>query len=106
VQVVALMPGQVSPIHNHAGWGLVALLQGREKNTFWRRSPDSEYPDRIERIGDRILEPGQTISFLPDAIHSIEAMGDEPTVSFNLYGKADYTQRLQFDPIAHRATQF
>ena len=106
VQMVAWQPGKVSSIHNHAGWGLVALLQGEEKNTFWRRAPDEEYPDRIEPVGDRILAPGQTIGFLPDAIHCIEAMGDEPTVSFNLYGKADYTKRFEFDPIAHRATKF
>ncbi|MDY6937517.1 MAG: cupin [Cyanobacteriota bacterium] len=106
VQMVAWQPGQVSRIHNHAAWGIVALLQGREKNTLWQRSPDPEHPDRIERVCEQILEPGETIGFLPEAIHCIEAMGDEPTVSFNLYGKTNYSGRFEFDPIAHRATKF
>jgi predicted metal-dependent enzyme (double-stranded beta helix superfamily) len=106
VQMVAWEPGQVSPIHNHGCWGLVAILAGQERNTLWRRSPDAEYPDRIERVGDLCLEPGQIISFLPDAIHCVEALGDEPTISFNLYGKTDYSRRFEFDPVTHTVQNF
>lgn len=106
VQMVTWNPGIVSPVHNHATWGLVALLHGSEKNTFWRRSPDSDAPDRIESTGDRILEPGEIITFLPDAIHCVEALGDEPTVSFNLYGETDYSRRFEFDPAAQTAKLF
>ncbi len=97
IQTVVWLPGQVSPIHNHAAWGLVAMLQGREKNRFWRRCGDSQYPNRVELAGEQTVEAGEIITFLPDAIHSIEAMGDEPTVSFNLYGVTDYENRLEFD---------
>jgi len=34
VQLVAWAPGMASPIHNHASWGLVALLNGQEKIRF------------------------------------------------------------------------
>jgi predicted metal-dependent enzyme (double-stranded beta helix superfamily) len=97
IQTVVWLPGQVSPIHNHAAWGLVAMLQGREKNRFWRRCGDSQYPNRVELAGEQTVEAGEIITFLPDAIHSIEAMGDEPTVSFNLYGVTDFENRLEFD---------
>lgn len=106
VQTVAWLPGQVSKIHNHAAWGVVALISGREKNKFWRRSPSAEFPHRLELIGEKILEPGEIITFMPDAIHSVEAMGDEPTISFNLYGKTNYSQRYQFDIVNHTATKF
>lgn len=39
IQLVAWASGTVSRIHNHGCWGLVTLLSGQEKNTFWRRNP-------------------------------------------------------------------
>jgi len=106
VQTVVWLPGQVSPIHNHAAWGVVALISGEEKNTFWRRARDSEFPDRIEKVGEQVLVPGDIISFMPDAIHHVEVMGEEPTITFNLYGKTDYQQRFEFDSITHAAKNF
>ncbi len=106
VQTVVWLPGRVSPIHNHAAWGVVALISGEEKNTFWRRTMDSEFPDRIEKVGEQILVPGDIISFMPDAIHHVEVMGEEPTITFNLYGKTEYQQRFEFDPITHTAKNF
>lgn len=106
IQTVAWLPGQRSTIHNHATWGVVALLSGQEKNRFWQRAADEAYPDRIEPTGELVLYPGDIISFLPNAIHSVEAMGDEPTVSFNIYGAPNYKERWKFDPDAHTAQQF
>ncbi|MFP5272690.1 cupin [Coleofasciculus sp.] len=106
VQTVVWLPGRVSPIHNHAAWGVVALISGEEKNTFWRRTRDSEGRDRIEKGGEQVLVPGDIISFMPDAIHHVEAMGEEPTITFNLYGETDYQQRFEFDSITHTAKNF
>lgn len=106
VQTVAWLPGNVSKIHNHATWGIVALVSGQERNKLWRRSPTAEFPDRLELIGEQILEPGDIIGFMPDAIHSVEPIGDEPTISFNLYGKTNYQQRYQFDRVKHTAKNF
>jgi predicted metal-dependent enzyme (double-stranded beta helix superfamily) len=98
VQLVAWAPGVASPIHNHASWGLVALLSGQEKNSLWQRSPTSELPDRIELVGDLLLSPGEILCLMPDAIHQVVALGDQPTLSFNLYGETDYHQRFEFEP--------
>ncbi|MFP4119824.1 cupin [Coleofasciculus sp.] len=106
VQTVVWLPGRVSPIHNHAAWGVVALISGEEKNTFWRRTRDSESRDRIEKVGEQVLVPGDIISFMPDGIHHVEVMGEEPTITFNLYGKTDYDKRFEFDPITHTAKNF
>lgn len=97
VQMVAWAPGVTSPIHNHASWGLVALLSGQEKNTFWRRSPTPQCPDQIAPAGEYLLTPGDIICFMPDAIHQVEAIGDQPTISFNLYGETNYDQRFEFN---------
>lgn len=103
VQTVAWLPGRVSPIHNHATWGVVALISGEERNTLWRRTDNQ---GGIEKVGDIILTPGEIISLMPDAIHSVEALGDEPTISFNLYGETNYEQRFEFDPVAGTAKNF
>lgn len=105
VQLVAWAPGQVSPIHNHGTWGLVALLSGTERNTFWRYA-EPGHSQRIAPTGQQILTPGDIITFEPAAIHQVAALGDEPTISFNLYGETDYGQRLEFDAIAATARPF
>lgn len=106
VQLVAWAPGVTSPIHNHGCWGLVALLSGEEKNTFWRRSSTSESPENIESAGDCLLNPGDILCLMSDAIHHVEAMGDLPTISFNLYGETNYDRRFEFDPIQGTAKNF
>jgi predicted metal-dependent enzyme (double-stranded beta helix superfamily) len=106
VQLVTWLPGTKSTIHNHAAWGIVAMVNGQEKNTFWKRSPSPKFPNKIERVSDRTIGAGEIITFLPDAIHSIEAMGDEPTISFNIYGETDYDRRFEFDLDTKTAEQF
>ncbi len=84
----------------------MAVLKGEEKNTFWRRTNSPEFQDKIERMGEITLFPGDIISFTPDAIHSVEAMGDEPTVTFNIYGETDPDERFEFDSVTHKARNF
>lgn len=106
VQMVSWLPGQISPVHNHATWGIVALIDGEEKNRFWRRSPTPDSPDRIELAGEKTLVPGDILCLTEDAIHSVEALGDTPTISFNLYGVTDFSRRFEFDPQAQTAKLF
>lgn len=106
IQTVVWSPGTASPVHNHATWGIVALLDGQEKNTFWQRSPTPEFPDSIEATAERILTPGDMLCFTPDAIHQIEAIGNEPAISFNLYGVTDDDRRFKFDTLRATAEIF
>jgi len=106
VQIATYLPGISSSIHNHGTWGVVAVLKGEEKNTLWRRVPSPEFPDWVEPMAEAIVLPGDIISFTPGAIHSIEALGDEPTVTFSIYGETHHSQRFEFDPVAHTAKIF
>ncbi|VXD19708.1 Genome sequencing data, contig C317 [Planktothrix serta PCC 8927] len=106
VQLVAWTPGAISPIHNHGSWGVVALLNGEEKNTFWQRSPTAKFPDRIQTIRDHLLTPGDILCLMPNAIHQVEAMTPNPTISLNLYGETYHDLRFEFDPILHTAYNF
>ncbi|MBD2629197.1 cysteine dioxygenase family protein [Trichormus variabilis] len=106
VQTVTFAPGTISNIHNHGTWGVVAVLKGEEKNTFWRRNSHPEFPDQIEKTGEINLFPGDIISFTPDTIHCVQAVGEEPTVTFNIYGETDPKKRFEFDIINHIAKKF
>lgn len=106
VQVVTFAPGTRSTVHNHGTWGIVAVLQGEEKNTFWRRVSHPEFPQKLEVSHEMLLHPGDIISFTPDAIHCVEAMGETPTVTFNLYGETDRDRRLEYDILRQTAKKF
>lgn len=104
VQTVAWNPGNVSPVHNHASWGIVAIISGEEKNTFWRRSLDN--PSRLAKTSEKVLVAGDIVGFTSDAIHCVEPLGKEPCITFNLYGAADFSQRYEFDIVRHTAKNF
>ena len=82
------------------------MLDGQEQNTFYQRSPTSELPDFIDRTGSHLLTPGDILCLMPEAIHQIEASGDEPTISFNVYGVTDYDRRYEFNLAQHTAAIF
>ena len=52
------------------------------------------------------MSPGDIISFVPGAIHCVEAVADEPTVTFNLYGETKSKERFEFDIVNHTARNF
>lgn len=106
VQTVTFAPGTRSNTHNHGTWGVVAVLKGQEKNTFWRRTPSPDFADTIEPTGEITLSPGDIVSFTSDAIHSVQAVSEEPTVTFNLYGETDPKQRFEFNLVTHQAKNF
>lgn len=82
------------------------MLKGQEKNTIWKRISDREFQGKIEPVGEIILVPGDVISFTPDAIHCVEAIGDEATITFNIYGETHHKQRFEFEPITHNSKIF
>jgi predicted metal-dependent enzyme (double-stranded beta helix superfamily) len=106
VQMVTCLPGYTSTIHNHGTWGIVAIVGGHERHQLWRRAPQLGSPERIEPVDSLILNPGDIVALTSNAIHSIEALGDQPTVSFNLYGAIGNHDRYEFDPQTHAAKPF
>jgi predicted metal-dependent enzyme (double-stranded beta helix superfamily) len=103
VQTVTTRPGATTPIHNHGTWGVVALLDGQERHTLWRKTTQ---PDCLEITGYQTLQAGEIISFMPEAIHQVETVGSEPAVTFQLYGDTQPKARFQFDPETFIAKPF
>ena len=106
IQNVTTAPAIASPIHNHGTWGVVALIKGREKHTFWRQREDLDCPGQIEFVGEKILNPGEIISFMPNAIHQVTAIGTEPVRTFHLYGDTQPKSRYRFEPLTNSIKRF
>ena len=104
VQMVAWAPGTQSKIHNHATWGIVAMVGGQEKNIFWQQSPED--PKVIAQVGEQMIYAGDIIGFTGNAVHRVAPVGDEPTVSFNLYGVTDRSSRYKYDDETLAASKF
>ena len=106
VQTATFASGFSSNIHNHGTWGVIAVLKGQEKHTFWRRVSDPQFSHKIEQVEEKILKAGEIISFMPDAIHQVTAVGDAPAFSFTIYGDTQPRSRFIFDTIKHTAKPF
>ena len=95
------LPGRGALPHNHLTWAVVAGVVGPEKNTFWKRLDDGSRPGyaEIRKQGEKVFGPGDVVTLLPDAIHSVINETGEVTVSLHTYGKhLNHTGRLEFDP--------
>jgi predicted metal-dependent enzyme (double-stranded beta helix superfamily) len=85
LSVVALVwrPGQRTPIHDHVAWCVVGVYRGLERETRYRLVDGA-----LERTTTIEAGPGHVEVLLPPAenIHSVQAGGDELTISIHVYG--------------------
>ncbi len=81
-------PGKAQPPHNHTTWAVIAGVFGREHNVFYSRTDNREIPGegRLEKTGELTVEKGNAVGFLPDDFHTIEVLGNEPSLHLHLYG--------------------
>lgn len=86
----SISPGLNSPPHDHTTWAVIVALDGQELNRLYTRTDDGCDPERAElrQHGEFMVEPGRSIQFMPEDIHSIHIQGDQPTRHFHLYGLA------------------
>jgi predicted metal-dependent enzyme (double-stranded beta helix superfamily) len=101
VIAAAWLPGRGVNPHNHGTWAVVAGVDGRETNSFWKRLDDRSQPGhaRIRKQGEKVFGPGDVVTLLPDAIHSVRNETDAVTVSLHVYGyNLNLTNRSEFDP--------
>ena len=53
----------------------------------------------IRRQGDKLFRPGNVVTLMPDAIHSVVNETGAVTVSLHTYGRhLNYTEHLEIDP--------
>lgn len=102
--------GKETPPHNHATWAAIVGIAGEELNKIYTRHDDGQNNDAADVTLERehTVKAGNPIALMPDDIHSIHVLGDEPTLHLHLYGRrlADLKERLQFDIPNHKAKFF
>ena len=102
--------GKEMPPHNHATWAVIVGIAGEELNRLYKRHDDGANNDAAKVTLDReyTVKAGSPIALMPEDIHSIHVLGDEPTLHLHLYGRrlSDLKDRLQFDLAAGKAKYF
>ena len=89
VSAPAFLPGRPTPVHDHLTWGVIGVYSGKQKTTRYRRTDDGSREGHadLELVQDEVLTKGATYPLLPpDDIHRIEAVGEEPGISFHVLG--------------------
>ncbi|PJO40044.1 cysteine dioxygenase [Delftia acidovorans] len=98
----SINPGKTTAPHNHTTWAVIVAVEGQELNRLYERTDDRSDPARasIHLAREFTVQPGASIAFLPDDIHSIAVVGEQPTLHFHLYGQPLETLsgRVAIDP--------
>ncbi|CAA6819979.1 MAG: Unknown protein [uncultured Thiotrichaceae bacterium] len=95
------LPGRGTLPHNHKTWAVVAMVEGEERETYWKRKDDGAKDGyaEIEKTGEVLMTPGDIATCLEDHIHAVTNAGDSVSMSLHTYGRhINYTGRSQFDP--------
>ena len=104
VETVAWAPGRGVLPHDHQTWGVVAGIDGEERNVLWKRTDDGSMPGRATVTVHRETRvgAGDVIAFLGDDIHSVHNDGTGITLSLHVYGKSlSHVDRNEFVPEEH-----
>lgn len=84
----SINPGKTTQPHNHTTWAVIVAVEGQEVNRLYERTDDRSNPAQaqIHLASEFTVQPGASIAFLPEDIHSIHVVGNVPTLHFHLYG--------------------
>ena len=84
------LPGKEAAPHDHGIWCVNAVISGRERHHFYRRTDDGAASGRTEltKVGEVVVEPGTGMAMSDHDIHSTEVLGDQPAIGLALYGYA------------------
>lgn len=106
----SILPGKTTQPHNHTTWAVIVAVEGQEVNRLYDRIDDGSNPAQaqIRLAREFTVEPGASIAFLPDDVHSIHVVGESPTLHFHLYGKPleRLTGRIGIDPVTGAVTNY
>jgi rhodanese-related sulfurtransferase/predicted metal-dependent enzyme (double-stranded beta helix superfamily) len=82
------VPGKKAPPHNHTTWAVISGVYGDEHNVFYERTDNRGVAGEgtLRRISELTVRKGNAVAFLPDDFHTIEVLGDTPSLHLHMYG--------------------
>lgn len=93
--------GRRVPPHNHTTWACIAAVDGCEQNFLYDRLDDGSEPGRarLRESAQVRVEPGRSITLMPEDIHAVANLEAPLTRHIHFYGRAleVLDQRLVFD---------
>ena len=99
--LLSWLPDRGTPAHDHGTWAVVASIEGKEKETLWRRNDDGAKPGYadLEQGTEAIMAASKVSCMLSGDIHTVWNVSDDISLSLHTYGKhVNFTDRSQFDP--------
>lgn len=75
-------PGKQTAPHSHHTWSIAVAIRGRELSRLYRAGEA-----KLEVVEESVLEPGDADVMMPEDIHGVAVLGDEPTLQLHLYGR-------------------
>ncbi len=101
------LPGQATPIHDHACWGTMGIVEGQIEEVNYDRLDDGARRDYAElaEVGGKVVGPGSTSYLLPPyrEIHRIGNPGPGTSVSVHVYGR-DIDEVNVFDLVTRKVS--
>ena len=99
---LVVVPGAVTPVHDHLAWGLVGLYEGEQEERIYRQvgSRSEDHCD-LELVSVNQLRVGDFYELLPpeNDIHSVKTTSQTTSVSLHLLGRdIGCVWRHSYDP--------
>jgi predicted metal-dependent enzyme (double-stranded beta helix superfamily) len=93
--------GQRTTVHSHETWGVAGIYSGVERELRYLKPATDESGVALTPAGEQEFKRGQVTvcCTTDDDVHSVVAVGDEPTVGIHVYGGNIGTiSRRSYDP--------
>lgn len=100
--------GQRTPVHSHETWGVAGVYAGAEREQRYRK-PAVDGSGALVPLGEQEFRRGEVTvcCTTDDDVHSVVAVGDEPTVGIHVYGgDIGVLRRRCYDPDTGAVTWF
>jgi len=102
-------PGQQTNVHSHETWGVVGIYAGIELETRYLKPPAAGPSAPLTPAGETRWTPGQVniCCTTDDDVHSVTALGSEPTIGIHVYGgNISRISRQAYDPASGESRWF
>ncbi len=107
---LVVVPGAITPIHDHLAWGLVGLYEGAQEERIYRQVRSTgEGHSELAPVAVNQLKAGDFYELLPpeNDIHSVRTISSMPSVSLHLLGRdIGCVWRHSYDPEHHAVRPF
>ena len=82
--------GNMTPPHDHTTWAVIAGIEGEELNKFYDRLDNGkdEGQAQIRETHSKVVGVGTGVILMPEDIHSIHCLVEQPTLNFHFYGRS------------------